>query len=95
VGCKIVVQKLPKHGMKKGGEYIVKDCAHSKNMQLYAQRGSNSILPQRGSKSILPKVNNPMGEGNQKMVPMKTLFHVFAHGCLMFNYEPCMNCLLV
>jgi len=86
VGCKIVVQKLPKHGMKKGGEYIVKDCAHSKNMQLYAQRGSNSILPE---------VNNPMGEGNQKMVPMKTLFHVFAHGCLMFNYEPCMNCLLV
>ncbi len=86
MGCKIVVQNLPKHGMKKGGEYIVKDCAHSKNMQLYAQRGSNSILPE---------MNNPMGEGNQKMVPMKTLFHVFVHGCLMFNYEPCMNCLLV
>jgi hypothetical protein len=47
-------------------------------MKLYAQRGS---------KSILAKMNNPMGEGNPKMVPMKTLFHVFAHGCLMFNYE--------
>ncbi len=64
--------------MKKGENYIAKDCAHLKNMKLYALRSS---------KSILAEVNNPMGERNQKMVPMKTLFHVFAHGCPMFNYE--------
>jgi hypothetical protein len=69
------VWNLPKLGMKKGGKYIAKDCAHLKNMKLYAQRGS---------KSILAEVNNLMGEGNPKMVPMKTLFHV---SCLMFNYE--------
>jgi len=68
VGCRIVVWNLPKLGMKKGGEYIAKDCAHLKNMKLYAQRGSKSILA-------------------EKMVPMKTSFHVFAHGCPMFNYE--------
>jgi hypothetical protein len=78
VGCGIVVWNLPKFGMKKGGEYIAKDCAQLKNMKLYAQRGS---------KSILAKMNNLMGEGNQIIVPMKTLFHVFAHGCPMFNYE--------
>jgi hypothetical protein len=68
VGCRIVVWNLPKLGMKKGGKYIPKDCAHLKNLKLYAQRGPKSILA-------------------EKMVPMKTLFHVFAHGCLMFNYE--------
>jgi hypothetical protein len=65
--------------MKKGGKYIAKDCGYLKNIKLYAQKGS---------KLILAEVNNPMSEGNRKMVPTKTLFHAFAHGSPMFNYEP-------
>jgi hypothetical protein len=41
---KIAHHDLPRLGVKKGGEYITKDCAHLKNMKLYAQRGPHSIL---------------------------------------------------
>jgi hypothetical protein len=33
-------------GLKKGGTYIAKDCAHLKNTKLCVQRGPNSILAQ-------------------------------------------------
>lgn len=69
---------LPSFGLKKGGTYIAKDCGHLKNMRLYAQRGPKSVFTQ---------VNKPMGEGNQKMVQMKDLFHVFTHGHPMLEYE--------
>jgi hypothetical protein len=65
-------------GMKKGGTYIAKDCGHSKIMTLYAQRGPKAILTQ---------LKKPIGEGNWKMVQMKTLFHVLTHGCLMLEHE--------
>ncbi len=43
-GCRIVHHDLPRLGVKKGCEYIAKDCAHMKNMRLYAQRGPHFIL---------------------------------------------------
>jgi hypothetical protein len=46
---------MPKLGVKKGEKYIAHDCAHLKNMKLYAQRGPKSILAQ---------VNRPTSEGN-------------------------------
>ncbi len=64
--------------MKKGETYIVKDCAHLKNMRLYALKGPEIILIQ---------VNKPMNESNQKMVQFKTLFHVFTHGHPMLEYK--------
>jgi hypothetical protein len=66
-GRKIVVWDLLRLGVKKGGTYIAIDCAHLKNMRLYAQRGPKLILTQ---------INKHAGEGNQKMVQMKALFHV-------------------
>jgi hypothetical protein len=33
--CRIVVQTMPKLGVKKGGEYIAHDYIHLKNMKLY------------------------------------------------------------
>jgi hypothetical protein len=45
--------------VKKGGEYIAKDCAHLKNMKLYAKRGS---------KFALVHVNRPIREGNRKAI---------------------------
>jgi hypothetical protein len=35
----------------------------------------------------LGKINKHVGEGNQKMVQMKMLFYVLAHGSLMFEFE--------
>jgi hypothetical protein len=58
--------------------HVVINCAHLKNMRLYAQRGPKSILTQ---------VNKLVGEGNWKMVQMKTLFHFFTHGHPMLEYE--------
>jgi hypothetical protein len=58
-GCQIVSRDMLSLGVKKGGEYIAKDCAHMKNMKLYAKRGSKSILVQ---------VNRPIGEGNRKTI---------------------------
>lgn len=78
VSCKIVVHDLPKLGVQKGEEYIAKDCAHLKNMKLYAQWGSKLVLAQ---------VNNFVDKGNQKMVQMKTFFHILVHGHPMFVYE--------
>ncbi len=75
---KIVVWDLPKFGVKKGGEYIAINCIHLKNMRLYVWRGP---------KSILAKANKLMGEGNWKVVKIKTLFHVLSHGHPMFEYE--------
>jgi len=46
VGHRIVVWDLLRFGLKKGGTYIAKDCAHLKNMKLCVQRGPNSILAQ-------------------------------------------------
>lgn len=43
-GHKISHHDLPRLRVKKGGEYIAKDCAHLKNMRSYAQRGLHSIL---------------------------------------------------
>ncbi len=43
-GRKISHHDLPRLGVKKGGEYIAKDCAHLKNMRSCAQRGPHSIL---------------------------------------------------
>jgi hypothetical protein len=74
VGRRIVIQDWLRFGMKKGGTYIAKDCGHLKIMTWYAKRGLKSVLTQ---------VNKPMGEGNWKMAQMKTLFHVFTHGCPM------------
>jgi hypothetical protein len=34
--CRIVMRNMSKLGVKKGGEYIVHDCVHLKNMKLYA-----------------------------------------------------------
>jgi hypothetical protein len=65
-------------GVKKGETYIVTNYAHLKNMKLYALRGPKLILTQ---------VNKPMGESNQKMVQIKTLFHVLTHGHPMLEYE--------
>jgi hypothetical protein len=72
------VWDLPKFGVNKGGEYITIDCIHLKNMKLYAWRGA---------KSILAKSNKLMGEGNWKVVKIKTLFHVLSHGHPMLEYE--------
>jgi hypothetical protein len=80
--CKIVVWDLPRLGVKRGETYIVTNCAHLKNMKLYALRG-----PKWGPKSILTQVNKSMGESNQKMVPIKTLFRVLTHGHPMLEYE--------
>jgi hypothetical protein len=46
VGHRIVVWDLLRFGVKKGGTYIAKDCAHLKIMKLYVQRGHNSIFGQ-------------------------------------------------
>ncbi len=64
--------------MKKGQEYIAKDCRHLKNLRLYAHRGSKSILVQ---------INRLVGEGNWKIVQMKSIFHVLFHGRSMLEYE--------
>jgi hypothetical protein len=60
------------------GKYIAKDCAHLKKQ---------GCMLRGGPKSILGKINKHVGEGNQKMVQMKMLFHVLAHGSLMFEFE--------
>ncbi len=57
VGYRIVVLDLLRFGVKNGGIYIAKDCAHLKNMKLYVQRGPNSILVQ---------VNKLVNEGIEK-----------------------------
>jgi hypothetical protein len=67
-----------KLGLKKGQEYIAKDCTHLKNLRLYVHRGSKSILVQ---------VNRLVGEGNWKIVQMQSIFHVLFHGCSMLEYE--------
>jgi hypothetical protein len=72
------MKNLLKLGAKKDEMYIAKGYAHLKKMRWYAQRGSNLILAQ---------TNNPMGERNWKIVQMKTLFHVLAHGHSMLEYE--------
>jgi hypothetical protein len=66
-GCKIAMWG-PHLEVKKGGGYIVKNCAHLKNMRLYHQHVSRSILKQ---------LHCPMGGAHWKMVQMKTLFHTF------------------
>jgi len=43
-GCRIVHHDLPILGVKKGGGYIMKDCAHLKNMELYVQRGFHYVF---------------------------------------------------
>jgi len=70
-GYRIVIHDLPRLGVKKGGEYIAKDCAHLINMRLWAQQGPNFVLQQ---------VNKPLGKGNQKIVQFKSLFHILFHG---------------
>jgi hypothetical protein len=59
------------------GEYIAKDCVNLKQ----------GCMLRGGFKSILGKINKHVGEGNKKMVQMKMLFHVLAHGSLMFEFE--------
>jgi len=54
-GYTIALWDMPKLGVKKGEKYIAHDCAHLKNMKLYAHRGPKSILAQ---------VNRPTCEGN-------------------------------
>jgi hypothetical protein len=77
-GCQIASRDMLSLGVKKGGEFIAKDCAHLKNMKLYAKRGSKSILVQ---------VNRPIEEGNRKVIQMKCIFHVLFHGCPMLKFE--------
>lgn len=60
------------------GDDIVKNCGHLKNMRLYHQHASRSILKQ---------VHCPMGGAHWKMVEMKTLFHTFTHGYLLLEYK--------
>jgi hypothetical protein len=49
-----------------------------KNMRLHGQRGPKSVLTQ---------IIKLVGEGNQKLVQMKVLSHVFTHGRPMLEYE--------
>jgi hypothetical protein len=70
-GCRIVAWDLPKLRVKKGEEFIAKDYAHLQNMKLYAQRGPKSVLVQ---------VTQHVGEASRKIIQMKTLFHILAHG---------------
>jgi len=69
---------MPNLGLKKGQEYTTKDCAHLKNMRLYTQRDSKSILAQ---------INRLAKERNKKISQMKSIFHILLHGCLMLKYE--------
>jgi hypothetical protein len=78
VNQRIIVHDLPQFGVKEGGEYIAKDCAHLKNMWLWAQRGPNFVLQQ---------IKKPLGKGNQKILQFKSLFHIFSHGCPKLEYE--------
>jgi hypothetical protein len=64
--------------VKRGETCIVTDCAHLKNMKLYALKGPEIILAE---------VNNPMGKSNQKMVQFKILFHVLTHGHPILEYK--------
>ncbi len=66
-GHQIASWDMPGLGVKKGWEYIAKDYAHLKNMKLYAQKGSKSILTQ---------VNKPTKEGSKRIIQMKCIFHV-------------------
>jgi len=52
VGCRIVLHGLLWLGVKKVGEYIVKDYAHSKNMRLWAQRDLDFVLQQPINKPL-------------------------------------------
>lgn len=79
IGCRIAVHGLLWLGVKKGGKYIVKDYAHSKNIRLWAQRDSDFVLQQL--------VNKPLEERNWKMVNFESLFRIFMHGCPMLGYE--------
>jgi hypothetical protein len=77
-GRRIVHHDLPILGVKKGGEYIAKDCAHLKNMKLYVQRGLHSIFT---------RITTPISEESRKNVQMKTLLHVLSNGRPMLKYE--------
>jgi hypothetical protein len=60
-----------------------------KILVLYAHRGLGLGLGFRvwGSKSIFVQVNRLVGEGNWKIIQMKSIFHVLCHGRLMLEYE--------
>jgi hypothetical protein len=60
VSCRIVIYDLPQLEVKKGGEYIVKKCAHLENMRLWVQREFE----------LCSTTNHQTfrGKGNQKMV---------------------------
>jgi hypothetical protein len=45
---------------------------------MWAQWGPNSILQQ---------VNKPFRKRNQKIIQLKSMFHILSHGCLMLEYE--------
>ncbi len=77
-GCQIVSRDMLNLEVKKGREYIAKDCAHLKTMKLYAKKGSKFVLVQ---------VNRPIGEGNRKDIQMKCIFHVLSHGCPMLDFK--------
>ncbi len=79
-GHQIVSQDMPNLGVKKGGEYIAKNCAHMKNMILYVQKGSKFVLAQ---------INRLAGEGNKKVVQVKCIFHVLFHGPPMLEFGIC------